>query len=149
MCSARRKTSFSKKHWQRCKRIYQKNTSGGTETDSVPGHLPKNLTQNTRRKKTSARGIKRREEELKIPRPSGTARILIFTRRTLEFYFDFFMRRAVLLLPALLCATRKRKSTRQIQTLREGRQICSEQTAVSQRKLNLRRANSIFFASSR
>jgi hypothetical protein len=50
-------------------------------------------------------------------------RILIFTRRILEFYFDFFMCRAVLLLPALLCATRKRKSTRQIQTLRERRRF--------------------------
>jgi len=40
------------------------------------------------------------------------ARILIFTQRILEFYFDFFMRRAVLLLPALLCAARKRKFTR-------------------------------------
>jgi len=34
---------------------------------------------------------------------------LIFTRRILEFYFDFLMRRAVLLLPALLCAKRKLK----------------------------------------
>jgi len=45
---------------------------------------------------------------------------LIFTQRILKFYFDFFMRRAVLLLPALLCAARKRKFTRQIQTLCEG-----------------------------
>jgi len=51
---------------------------------------------------------------------SSTARVLIFTRSILEFYFDFFMQRAVLFLPALLCAARKRKFARQIQTLRAG-----------------------------
>ena len=44
----------------------------------------------------------KRSRELR--EPSNMAHILIFTQRILKFYFDFFMRRAVLLLPALLCA---------------------------------------------
>ena len=47
--------------------IYQKNTSGGAETDSAPGHLPKNLTRIRAARKIDALGIKRREAELKTP----------------------------------------------------------------------------------
>ena len=45
--------------------IYQKNTSGGAETDSAPGRSPKNLTRICAARKTSAREIKRREAEPK------------------------------------------------------------------------------------
>ena len=117
MCSVRHKTSFSKKHWQRRKRvvvlnIHRENTSGGAETDSA-GSLAEKFNANMCRKKNrrarNKNGVKRSR---KLSEPSGTARILIFTRHTLEFYFDFFMRRAVLLLPVLLCATRKLKFAR-------------------------------------
>jgi len=72
MCSVRRKTSFSKKHWRRCKRvvalnIQRENTGGGAETDSPPGRSPDNLTRICAAIKTGARGIKRREAELKTP----------------------------------------------------------------------------------
>jgi len=63
MCSARRKTSFSKKRGRRCKRvvalnIQRENTGDGAKTDSAPGRLPKNLMRICAARKTGAQGIK-------------------------------------------------------------------------------------------
>jgi len=54
MCSARRKTSFSKNTGGGANEIYQKNASGGAETDSAPERSLKNLTQICVARKTGA-----------------------------------------------------------------------------------------------